>query len=173
MENVRNKLPQNAKIFFSKLSNDLDTKLYFYGSIQRTDYFHGASDIDIDLFTDNPVSLLVKLCHYLKMDKRKSKKIYWKLNVNGKMVYGYKISYKNKDLNLACEFSIYDEKYKSGVLEEHNKKLHLPFYLSIFLIILKFLHYNVGIIDAKTYRNVKNKSMNVLMGYPDDKFVAV
>jgi predicted nucleotidyltransferase len=173
MENVRNKLPQNIKLFFNKLSRYLDTKLYFYGSVQRNDYFHGESDIDIDIFTNNTSSTNHKLCHFLKLNYKKIKRVYWKLNVNGEMAYGYKISYKNENLKIACEFSIYDEKYREGVLQEHNKKIVLPFYLSFFLIILKFLYYNLKILPRETYSYLKNKSMNLLMGFPDDKFVAL
>ena len=53
METTKNELPYKLKRFFYKLENDLDTKLYFYGSIQRNDYVAGKSDIDVSIFTDN------------------------------------------------------------------------------------------------------------------------
>jgi Nucleotidyltransferase domain len=173
METTRNKLPKNVRRFFDELKSYINNKLYFYGSIQRADYFHGSSDIDIDIFTNNTESTITKLCHFLKVNKKKVKNVYWKLNVNGKMVYGYKLSYHDDNENIQAEFSIYDNKYKSGVLAEHNKKLDLPFYLTFFLIILKVLYYNIGIINSSWYRYLKNKSMNVLMGFPDDKFVSL
>jgi hypothetical protein len=173
MESIKNKVPRNVRVFFQELSSYIDHKLYFYGSIQRADYFHGSSDIDVDIFTNNVESTLLKLCHFLKLNKKKVKKVFWKLNVNDQMVYGYKLSYKDPKKNIQAEFSIYENKYKSGVLKEHHKKMILPFYLSFFLIILKFLHYNLGIVNSSWYRYLKNKSMNVLMGFPDDKFVAI
>ena len=98
MESIKNKVPHNVKNFFRDLSHNIDHKLYFYGSIQRADYFHGSSDIDVDIFTNNTESTLLKLCHFLKTNKKKIKKVYWKLNVNNQMVYGYKLSYKNENV---------------------------------------------------------------------------
>ena len=39
METTKNKMPPYAKQFFYNLSNYLDTQIYYYGSIQRNDYF--------------------------------------------------------------------------------------------------------------------------------------
>jgi predicted nucleotidyltransferase len=47
MEYTKNKLPIKTHKFLNKLSNYLDTKLYFYGSVQRLDFFTNQSDIDI------------------------------------------------------------------------------------------------------------------------------
>ena len=52
METTKNKLSPETKQFFDKLSSYLDTKLYFYGSVQRDDYFDGKSDIDVDILED-------------------------------------------------------------------------------------------------------------------------
>jgi len=65
METTKNDLPQDIKQFFYKLSDYLDTKLLYYGSVQRSDYVPGKSDIDVDIFTDNPDSLITKLQHFL------------------------------------------------------------------------------------------------------------
>ena len=53
MENTKNVLPDHNRQFFKDLSEYLDTKLYFFGSVQRPDYFPGKSDIDIFLQTMN------------------------------------------------------------------------------------------------------------------------
>ena len=58
MEKTRNKLPDNINKFFDDLTKYMDTKLYFFGSVQRNDYIHGLSDIDIDIFTDNIDSII-------------------------------------------------------------------------------------------------------------------
>ena len=52
METTRNELSKNEKKFFEELSNYLETPILFFGSIQRSDYFPGKSDIDVDIFTD-------------------------------------------------------------------------------------------------------------------------
>jgi len=76
METTKNKLPDDINAFFSKLSKYLDTKLLFYGSVQRSDYFPGSSDIDVDIFTDNVDSTITKLQHFLNVKKSKFKRLY-------------------------------------------------------------------------------------------------
>ena len=64
METTKNEMDAYSKNFFLKLGNYLDTQLYYYGSIQRHDYFPGKSDIDVDLFTDNSSSTIIKLQNF-------------------------------------------------------------------------------------------------------------
>jgi hypothetical protein len=45
--------------------------------------------------------------------------------------------YKDVDNNLRAEFSIYNEKYKDEILQDHTRKTTLPYYSSIILIIIK------------------------------------
>ena len=78
MEYTKNEIPNHISIFFKELTNYIDTPLYFYGSIQRNDYFPGNSDIDVDIFTDNPTSMISKLQHFLHIKKSKFKKIIWR-----------------------------------------------------------------------------------------------
>ena len=52
METTKNEIPEYNKIFFEKLKNYLDMKIYFFGSVQRNDYFPKSSDIDVALFTE-------------------------------------------------------------------------------------------------------------------------
>jgi predicted nucleotidyltransferase len=61
METTKNNLPENVKNFFNDLRKYLDTKLLFYGSVQRSDYFPESSDIDVDIFTDNVGSTMSKM----------------------------------------------------------------------------------------------------------------
>jgi predicted nucleotidyltransferase len=69
METTKNKMNPFAEKFFKKLSDYLDTKIYFYGSIQRNDYFPNSSDIDADIFTDNESSIINKLQNFLGVKK--------------------------------------------------------------------------------------------------------
>ena len=80
MENTKNVLPDHNRHFFKDLSEYLDTKLYFFGSVQRPDYFPGKSDIDVDLFTNNESSTIMKLQHFLGIEKYKFKKFVYKLH---------------------------------------------------------------------------------------------
>jgi hypothetical protein len=173
METTRNKLPEKVEIFFKDLSDYLDTKLLYYGSVQRRDYFEGKSDIDVDIFTDNTDSIIIKLQHFLNISKNKFKKIVWRLNINNRVVYGNKIFYKSPSGDFQVEFSIYDEKYKKDILQEHLRKTVLPFYAIWMLTVLKILFYQMHFIDRKTFTYIKRKIMTLGIGLPDDDFVVL
>ena len=76
METTNNKLPDNVVLFFKELSEYLDTKILYFGSVQRGDYFPGKSDIDVDIFTDNEHSIMTKMQHFMNIDKKNSKILY-------------------------------------------------------------------------------------------------
>jgi len=169
METTKNQLTPEQKKFLNGLSNYLDTKLYYYGSIQRPDYIPGKSDIDVDIFTDNEHSTIAKLQHYLHVQKNEFKKIVWEVRRNNKLTKGYKLKFKNDFIN--AEFAIYDEKYKSYILEEHTSKFILPFYCIWTLNILKILYYQLHILPGTYYGYLKRKTINFAFGLDDDKFV--
>lgn len=171
METTKNDLPKDTKLFFKKLSDYLDTKLLFFGSIQRSDYVPGHSDIDIDIFTDNEQTIIAKLQHFLHVKKMDFKKTEWKMdNING---YGYKLKYKNKNKNIVAEFSIYNEKFKEIMLKKHISKFDLPILVSILLCILKFFYYKIPIISKSVYIYLKNQLLNEAIGTADDRFIVL
>ena len=147
METTKNKLSSYESDFFNKLSNYLDTKLYFYGSIQRDDYKPGHSDIDVDIFTDNIDSALIKIQNLLNVTKSDFKKFVSKPLKKQGIINGYKLKYRERQNNF---------KYKDDILYEHGRKTNLPFIVSMLLIIIKFLYYNIGIIPKNIYLNMKN-----------------
>jgi len=171
MEYTKHKFTDYENSFFNKLSNYLDTKLYFFGSVQRYDYFPGLSDIDVDVFTVNENSTISKLSNYLKVDKREFKKVIWKLNSTGEVVNGYKFMYKDLIHNLVVEFSIYNERHKKDIINEHNSKSVIPFYATFFLVILKFLFYKLHIISEEFYTTCKKIVLGPLIGKEYDHFV--
>jgi predicted nucleotidyltransferase len=174
METTRNQLTHEEKIFFNKLSNYLDTKLYFFGSIQRGDYLPHSSDIDVDIFTENESSTITKLMNFLNVERSDFKKFVWKLNnFNNKLANGYKVMYKNPEKKFAVEFSIYDEKYKNQILYEHNDKKDIPLYATVLLIILKFLFYTLHIIPAEWYTKSKRFILSTMLFKKDDHFVII
>ena len=61
METTKNKLTPYEQSFFDNLRNYIEKPIYFYGSIQRDDYFPQMSDIDIDIFSDNEHSTVIML----------------------------------------------------------------------------------------------------------------
>lgn len=173
METTKNEMPPYAKQFFDRLSKYLDTKIYFYGSVQRDDYFPMSSDIDVDIFTDNEYSTITKLQNFIGVKRYEFKKFVYRLHKSNKVVYGKKIKYADPDNNFSTEISIYEEKYKYIVLQEHNSKMKLPFYVSILLIILKNLYYNLGIISKETYYRFKKIFMNYMVEGQDVEFITL
>lgn len=157
---MRNDFPNDVKKFFMDLQNYLDTDLYFYGSVNRPDYVHGKSDIDVAIFTDNEYSMISKLQHFLHVKREAFDKIVWKLE--GKMLYGYKIKC-DKYLNSKCEIAIYNEDFKDILLNEMSKYNKIPFHISILLFILKTLYYTFPILSLKTYSEYKRLIFNKIM----------
>lgn len=173
METTKNTLSPYASVFFTRLSNYLETPMYFFGSIQRNDYFPKSSDIDVDIFTDNENSTMIKMQHFLKIEKYKFKKFVYRLVKSNKMVHGYKVSYKEKEHSLFAEFSIYNEKVKDLILEEHRRKFVLPYYVSFFLVILKYFYYDLGIMPKFLYYKIKIFLMNFCIDGKNTEFVVI
>ena len=173
METTKNIISEHNKIFFEKIKNYLDTKIYFFGSIQRDDYFPKTSDIDIALFTDNIKSTITKLQTFLNVDKSEFKSFVWRLNYDNSLVKGYKILYKEPENKLLVEFSIYDEKYKDTILAEHNGKKDLPFYATYALIIIKYLFYTLNILPKDWFVYFKNLILTKLIFIKEDDFVVL
>ena len=173
METTANKMSDYASVFFHKLSNYLDTKIYYYGSIQRVDYFPNSSDIDVDIFTDNEQSTITKLQNFLDIERYEFKKFVYKLHKTNILVHGYKVKYNNRENNFTTEISIYNEKNKENVLYEHNSKTTLPFYISVILIILKTFYYNLGLLPKNMFFNIKKFLMNYLVEGEDVEFISL
>ena len=173
MESTRNLLSPHANHFFTKLSNYLDTPMYFFGSIQRRDYFPKSSDIDVDIFSENEESTILKMQHFLHLERHHFHKFVYRLEKSKKLVHGYKVKYQEKKQSLFVEFSIYNEKFKEVVLEEHRRKIQLPFYVSFFLILLKYFYYDFGILPKFIYFKIKKFLMNVCIDGKDVDFVVI
>ena len=172
MEQTKYNLQPHIKDWFANLSDVLETKLLYFGSIQRGDYFPGKSDIDVDVFTDNIKRTMLKLQHFLQINPAKFKRFVWNLPTKN-VVYGHKVMYKDASGDFSVEFSIYDEKYRDHVIKEHMDKITLPFYIIWALIILKTLHYKLHLINKDVFRYCKKKLLSFFIGLPDDDFVVL
>jgi predicted nucleotidyltransferase len=162
------KLTQNQKDMLNKISIYIDKPIYLYGSIHRSDYIPGKSDIDIDIFTENEQSTINILSNLFNFNKTYFKKTIYK--INSCMVFGYKTKYLDEINGINFEISIYNEKYKNIILYEHNNSRFLPFYITFILCIIKILFYDFKLISKKNYQRCKRFLMN-----PDDelKFIVV
>jgi len=154
METTKHKLPIYTQTFFNNLSNYININLLYYGSIQRADYIPGYSDIDVLIFTENEYTTIAQMQSFLKVKKSQFKKFVNK--IGGRLVYGYKIMYKDDEHNFAAEFSIYNEKFRKDALPEHNSKSRLNITATILLILLKILYYYFKLIGLDNYRYYKH-----------------
>jgi hypothetical protein len=159
METTNNTLTANERLFFDRLRSNLDTKLYFFGSVQREDFFRNASDIDIDLFSFNEKTLLAQLQSMLNITK--VKKFVYKPLHSKTIIKGYKMHYDD-ERGINVEFSIYNDKYKEEILFEHKRKFSLPFYVLYPLIILKFLYYRLQILPRDVFSQCKNQLLGLV-----------
>ncbi len=173
METTKNKLSNYQNHFFRRLSQYLDTKLYFFGSVQRDDYFPEASDIDVDIFTENESSTITKMMNFLNVPREDFKHFVWKLNVNEEVAHGHKIMYKEPEHAMAVEFSIYNEKLKPPILYEHQQKSVIPLHATCSLILIKFLFYRFNIIPANWYTQMKRFILSTMINKDYDHFVVV
>ena len=173
METTKNVMPEYNNIFFDKLKNYLDTPIYFYGSVQRDDYFPKDSDIDVDIFTDNMKGTISKLQSFLNVDRRNFKEFVCRHNCDNILIRGYKIMYKEPEHNFKVEISIYDEKFKERVLAEHNGKRELPLYATIALIIIKYLFYSFNIMPKEWYAYLKNQILSKFIFLKENDFVVI
>ena len=120
METINNKIPEETKQILNKLSEYLDTKLYFFGSIQRADYYHYKSDIDIDIFTDNINTTLFKLQSFFNINKKEFNKVILRIGFNNHVIYGYKLNIKLPNYQLKTEICIWNDKYKNEIKNLKN-----------------------------------------------------
>ena len=172
MNKIRSDFPTNIKNFFINLQNYVDEDLYFYGSVNRPDYVHGKSDIDVAIFTDNEYSLMTKLQHFLHVKKSDFEPIVWIID-DKDITYGYKIKYEHPESKLIAEFSIYNEKFKNVNIKEHNSKNVLPFYILIMLYILKSFYYTIPLLPKKLYASCKRFILSVCLGKGYSKFIVL
>ena len=164
MDDIKHKLPINKKIFFTNLENYLGTPLYFFGSVRRRDYSPNNSDIDAIIFTNNEASSISQLQNWFHVSKNDFKKIVNFLPKSKRMVHGYKLIYTNKKQNISSDILIYNTKDEEIIRNDDQTRTDMPFYILTIMVILKFLHYQVGILSRSMYIYFKQ----LIMGFLDD-----
>jgi len=173
MEKTKNDMQDREKEFFVKLQNYLDTKMYYYGSIQRYDYIPCSSDIDVAIFTDNTESTLLKMQNFLNKKRSEFKKFVFRLSLSNKIAYGYKIKYVDPKNLFTAEIAIYSENLKNEVLVEQYAKCDIPFYIAFFLYILKILYYKLHVLPFQTFLNCKRFFLNYLLVGEDTEYIVI
>jgi hypothetical protein len=169
MEHPRRPFPEPTRLFFHHLQRFLGVPVYFYGSVLRPDYFHGKSDIDVDIFTPDINFTVKQLRYFLKADKKDFKKFVYRLH--NKMVAGYKMMYKDPARQLVTEISIYNLHVKDSILADQRRHIRMPWHVLVCMFVLKIIHYHLQWIERKHYRRFKNYLLHDMSGIPKDDFV--
>jgi hypothetical protein len=81
--------------------------------------------------------------------------------------------YIDTENSLTVEISVFNEKYKEVILNEHRSKFNLPFYITWILMFLKVLHYNLGILPIYYYSLIKKTLTNTFYDGNKSEFVVV
>ena len=163
MEYTKNKIPDDIQNIINKFKKYIDTNIYYYGSVQRDDYFINNSDIDIIIFTDNTEAMIHKVSHYFHIKKKKIRKIVW--NYKNNYIEAYKVMYYSNNPNFRLEIIISDEKYKKYILDYQRMPIYnMTFYISLLLIILKYFYYNWQILPSSYYKYYKQIIFNHIRG---------
>jgi hypothetical protein len=129
--------------------------LYFFGSIIRSDFIKGKSDLDIEVFSDNINSTIYKVDHLLDYYYKNKDPRYIVFKIKGTPISGYKYYFKNSDIFF--DFSVYKKESQEIILEQRNIEKNIPFALTIFLITIKYLYYYLNVISKQQYSFLKKK----------------
>jgi hypothetical protein len=156
METTKNKLSPQEIIFFQNLKNYIELPLYFYGSVQRYDYLPQYSDIDVDIFTNDEKSIIIKLQNFLNVDRNDFKKTIFRIKEDGMVILGYKIKYINEKDKINAEFAIFNEKDKNYIIESQKNKFNLPYLICLLLLFIKILHHKLNLISTHYFRKIKS-----------------
>ena len=174
---IQDKLIAPEKKFLYELNTFMETPIYLYGSILRSDYFSTKSDIDVAIFANDILSAVNKLILFLGINKSKIKVFHFesKNKQNHKKIktYGYKTNYilpvsytrewhehffQRKTFK-RFEISIYNLKDKENVLNANIKHLQLPFLCSLKLFFIKLFYYYFYL-NIDSYKKMKESIMN-------------
>lgn len=176
LEKIKKKFDSKEYDFFYKLMEQLDTELYFIGSITRNDYIKGKSDFDIEVFAENVPSIKYKVEHLLNYHYKNKDPKYIVFEINGIPVSGYKYSFKNDDIRF--DFTIYRKNTKELLLHQRHIDSNIPFVLGIFLRIVKYIYYYLNIINRKQYTIFKkrlwvfhNNEKTMSKSYDKEKYI--
>jgi len=155
LNQIRDKLDKKEYEFLSIFEDQLELTLYFIGSITRSDFIKGKSDLDIEVFTENMTSTKYKVNHLLNYYYKKKEPKYMVFKINGTPISGYKYCFKNKDIFF--DFTIYKKESQELLLHQRIIEINIPVTLSIFLFIIKYLYYYLHVINNDQYSFIKKK----------------
>ena len=139
-EEIKDKLTQPQYDFFYELKEYVELPIYFIGSILRYDYFKGYSDLDVIIFSPDIDSIKLKIKHFL--------------NINKVQISGYKFYYNDSfkgEKQIDFDLTIFKENTKKTLIDFKKQQYNVPNLYIIYFLIIKTLHYYIGIIDKNMY----------------------
>jgi hypothetical protein len=165
---VPSRLSDELRQFFWRLKDATEHELCFYGSVLRSDYVPGKSDIDLAIFTDNEDSLLSKLSHVLGVRRDDFSTVVWKLN--GEMLHGHKLALPD----VPCEICVYNNDYRDTLLREFMIPLrNSSVIVFALLFVLKLLYYQIPLLSKTVYARWKRWIMNDLLTHKESVFYPI
>jgi hypothetical protein len=156
LEHVKDKLNKKQYEYFLELSNILELPLFFNGSITRIDFVKDKSDFDIAVFSDNITFTKMKIEYLFRNLDVKPKFLFFFINDNP--ISSYKYALTNKENDIFFDIMMYNKNSLSLMLQQMDAETNAPFYIIIIFIIIKFLHYNLYLINGEIYYFLKQKT---------------
>jgi hypothetical protein len=149
LNKIKEKLSKEQYSYFSELQEKIGLPLFFMGSITRSDYIKGKSDLDIEIFSDNVTSTKEKLNYLFNYYEGQKENTIIIVKIKDVPFSGYK--YKVNDSEIEFDLTLYKKESQKTILYYRIREINVPFTISAFLIIIKFLHYRLNIINERNY----------------------
>jgi hypothetical protein len=153
LNKIKEKLSKEQYSYFSELQEKIGLPLFFMGSITRSDYIKGKSDLDIEIFSDNVTSTKEKLNYLFNYYEGQKENTIIIVKIKDVPFSGYK--YKVNDSEIEFDLTLYKKESQKTILYYRIREINIPFTISAFLIIIKFLHYRLNIINERNYYLIK------------------
>jgi len=157
LNEIRGKLNKMNYEYFLELQEQLDLPLFFIGSIARSDFIQDKSDLDLEVFTDNMKSTKLKIESLFKYHQIKNENRFITFSINNIPISGYKYLFKIARTNTYFDLTIYKKSCQELLLHHRGIEINIPFIVSVFFFIIKFLHFHLNVIDKKKYSYIKKK----------------
>ena len=177
LHEIKHNLNKNQYEYFSELQTQIDTPLYFIGSITRSDYIKDKSDIDIEVFTDNILSTKLKVEYLFNYYEKNIENKIIVFDINNVSFSGYKYFFRNNKKDVQFDFTLYKTECKKNLLYHRNIETNLPLSISMYLFIIKFLYYRLHIINKNTFSFLKkclwkfyNPDKSISVNYSESEY---
>ena len=175
MEHPLHPLTVEQSDFMSKLRYVMSGHVYFFGSILRSDYIEGESDIDLMYFSDNidkaSEDMYQFMINYSNNNPNVKVKVrpflYKSKDTHYKYSSGYKLKYIDPENSIPIEIIIHPVKYKEIVRRDKLALADASFIYILFLKIIRWLK-KYGLLPKEITRMLKAIVIDINRGYSID-----